>query len=160
MILPFMVHPRNHPFRRNINFRTQAHHHRRISMEGETLLLRWAGSCRQCRPAPWTSWSRRPRLRWSRRWPRSSCLCTCRSSWTPLAVRLSLCWGKPESIYLALQEEFIVFADLPVSGLFVWGPCCLSTTQSCLYSLLYSSESSTLHVWPLGDPKSDWAWGS
>ena len=135
MILPFMVHP-------------------------GTLLLRWAGSCRQCRPAPWTSWSQRPRLRWSRRWPRSSCLCTCRSSLTPLAVRLSLCWGKPESIYLALQEEFIVFADLPVSGLFVWGPCCLSTTQSCLYSLLYSSESSTLHVWPLGDPKSDWAWGS
>ena len=63
------------------------HHHRHISMEEGTLPLIWASSCRQCRHAPWTSWSRRPRHRWSRMWPHSSCLCTCRSSLTPLAVR-------------------------------------------------------------------------
>ena len=105
-------------------------------MEGGTPLWIGAGSCRQCRPAPWTSWSRRPRLRWSRRWPRSSCLCTCRSSLTQPAVRLSLCWGKPEGILL-YKKSLVVFTDLPVSGLFVWGPCCLSTAQFCLYSLLY-----------------------
>ena len=160
MILPFMVHPRNHPVRRNINFRTQAHHHRRISMEGGTLLWIWAGSCRQCRPAPWTSWSRRPRLRWSRKWPRSSCLCTCRSSLTPPAVILSLCWGKPESIYLALQEKFsCIYRFTSVRIICMRSMLSLHCSVLPVFALV-SSESCTLHVWPLGDPKSDWAWGS